>query len=409
MENPFRPSFGAVPIALAGRSFALDAFEHALEDHPGSEQRSTLISGARGTGKTVLLTEMEMIAQDQGWEVLRLHTAAASLGEELRELVLERLREVDPDAEGTRLTGAGIASIGSVRTETVDRYSGGPSTATALARLAELAGASGGGLLLSVDEVQSVDLDQLAGVTQLYQDLVRTGRPVAFIGAGIRSGIEALLAQGKTTFLRRAHRVELGAVDVGTAAEAIRLTIAGTDRSIGPEAAVVAGEISCGYPYLIQYVGAQAWENSQGAAEIALEDVRRTRDSAIRQMHMNVHGPALRGIAAGKLAYLEAMLEDEGPSSTAEIGRRLGRDHGYQSVYRRRLIEDDLIQPAGRGYVEFSLPYLRESLLLRRQEHPAPDAAPDVTVRRTRSGARQSAPSAAARTATSRTDRKKAR
>ncbi|MFC0674662.1 ATP-binding protein [Brachybacterium hainanense] len=385
MENPFRPSFGAVPVALAGRSFALDSFEHALEDHPGSEQRSTLISGARGTGKTVLLTEMEMIAQDQGWEVLRLHTAAPSLAGELRELVLERLREVDPEASDLRISGGGIASIGSVRTERVDRYAGEMTTATALARLAELAGGSGGGLLLSVDEVQSVDLDELAGVTQLYQDLVRTGRPVAFVGAGIRSGIEALLGKDKATFLRRAHRVELGTVDLGTAAETIRLTVAGTAKRIGPEAAVLAGEISCGYPYLIQYVGAQAFENSADAEEIALEDVARTRGSAIRQMHMNVHGPALRGIAPGKLAYLEAMLEDDGPSSTAEIGRRLGRDHGYQSVYRRRLIEEDLIEPAGRGYVRFSLPYLRDSLLLRRQEHPGPDSPPDVTVRRTRS------------------------
>lgn len=387
MDNPFRPSFGAVPIALAGRSFALDAFEHALEDHPGSEQRSTLISGPRGTGKTVLLTEMEMIAQDRGWEVLRLHTAAESLVEELRGLVLERLREVDPQAADVHLTGGGVSSL-SVSTERVERYPGEMTTATALARLAELAGAGDGGVLLSVDEVQSVDLDQLAGVTQLYQDLVRTGRPVAFVAAGIRSGIDALLAKDKTTFLRRAHRVDLGTVDVGTAAEAIRLTVADTDRSIGPEAAVLAGEISCGYPYLIQYVGAQAWENSGDAPEIALEDVRRTRDSAIRQMHINVHGPALRGLAAGKLAYLEAMLEDEGPSATAEITRRLGRDHGYQSVYRRRLIEDDLIQPAGRGFVAFALPYLRESLLLRRQEHPGPDAPPDVTVRRTRSGGR---------------------
>lgn len=113
----------------------------------------------------------------------------------------------------------------------------------------------------------------------------------------------------------------------------------------------------------------------------------RTRESAITQMASNVHGPALRDLAPKKLEYLQAMLADDGPSATADIEQRLGASHGYQSVYRDRLIEDELIRPAGRGSVEFALPYLRETLELR-SGGPRTPGSLDSGVRRRRTPGR---------------------
>ncbi|MWX20181.1 hypothetical protein, partial [Francisella tularensis] len=152
--------------------------------------------------------------------------------------------------------------------------------------------------------------------------------------------------------------IEVGSVDVGTAAEAIRMTIADTAKTITPEAAVLAGEISQGYPYLIQLIGSKAWQNSGDADTIEIEDVRGGRGHVIAAMVKNVPGPALRGLSARKREYLLAMLEDEGPSSVGDIAQRMGIDPRNQSTYRERLIEDELIRPAGRGFVEYALPYL---------------------------------------------------
>lgn len=44
------------------------------------------------------------------------------------------------------------------------------------------------------------------------------------------------------------------------------------------------------------------------------------------------------------------------------LAQRLGVETGYVSVYRRRLIEAGMIEPAGYGGVDFALPYLREYL-----------------------------------------------
>ena len=54
--------------------------------------------------------------------------------------------------------------------------------------------------------------------------------------------------------------------------------------------------------------------------------------------------------------------DDEDESSIADVGRRLDRDHGYVSRYRSRLIVAGVVEPSRRGYLRFTMPYMREFL-----------------------------------------------
>lgn len=370
-QNPFTPGFGHSPAILAGRSAALAEFDATLRgDLP--EQRAILISGARGIGKTVLLSEFEARAREAGWAVITLHTGSVSLLGELRAEVVSLLRARDPHAETSQLTGAGVSGFSATRA-TRDRYTAEPeSTAGLMERLAALIERPQAGLLIVLDELQSIDRAQLYELSQHMQDLMRRHAHVVFVAAGLRAGVEALLSHDRTTFLRRAHRLDLHMVDIGTAAEAIRMTVADTDMTITPEAAVAAGEVSQGYPYLIQLIGSKAWRSAQGSGSIQIEDVRASRVATIADMIRNVHGPALRGLSPRKLDYLRAMLPDADATRVSDIAARLGTDPRYQSTYRTRLIADDLIEPAGRGFVRFALPYLREAI-------EEVDAAPSPT------------------------------
>jgi Mn-dependent DtxR family transcriptional regulator len=65
-----------------------------------------------------------------------------------------------------------------------------------------------------------------------------------------------------------------------------------------------------------------------------------------------------------------AMAHDDGPSKMSDISERLTVEANYASQYRRRLIANELIETAGYGLVDFSLPYLRDYL----REHPASEA-----------------------------------
>lgn len=66
-SNPFTPTFGVVPAFMAGREDITSELLAALEEGVGNPNLTTIISGARGTGKTALLTYLSDAAQAQGW------------------------------------------------------------------------------------------------------------------------------------------------------------------------------------------------------------------------------------------------------------------------------------------------------------------------------------------------------
>ena len=68
MRNPFAPGAGQRPPELAGRDKEVDAFEIVLERVArGRPERSMVLTGLRGVGKTVLLGELRSMAMHAGW------------------------------------------------------------------------------------------------------------------------------------------------------------------------------------------------------------------------------------------------------------------------------------------------------------------------------------------------------
>jgi AAA ATPase domain len=63
--NPFRPGNGQRPLYLAGRTYEHDQFTKMVRDNTVAQ--NAILTGLRGTGKTVLLEELKPIAQAQNW------------------------------------------------------------------------------------------------------------------------------------------------------------------------------------------------------------------------------------------------------------------------------------------------------------------------------------------------------
>src|SRR3954465_14970806 len=105
MANPFHPGFGVSPPLLVGRDELLEEFEEALEDGPGAAGRATLYTGARGSGKTVMLNAVEDRARTLGWIVIS-ETATPGFVERIvRQHLPKLIDDLDPDAVRRRLTG----------------------------------------------------------------------------------------------------------------------------------------------------------------------------------------------------------------------------------------------------------------------------------------------------------------
>lgn len=65
--NPFTPVFGKVPAAMAGRENIIGDMIDAFEGNGSSPDLCSIFTGARGTGKTTLLTYLGCRAQQAGW------------------------------------------------------------------------------------------------------------------------------------------------------------------------------------------------------------------------------------------------------------------------------------------------------------------------------------------------------
>ena len=167
MNNPFRPTFGASPLVWAGRATVLTDFERAILGSAGNPDRSILISGSRGIGKTVLLTELEDIASRHGWIVLRA-SAREQIAESLiQSAIPEAINRLSPP-QRRQITGVSVAGIGSVRTE-VESHDPAPRLTTQLREL--ISHLRGTGVLITIDEVQDASPEDLTQVAVAYQDL----------------------------------------------------------------------------------------------------------------------------------------------------------------------------------------------------------------------------------------------
>ncbi|GAB3267032.1 ATP-binding protein [Alteromonas gracilis] len=371
--NPFTPSFGVTPPLLAGREDQLAAFAEGLEEGVGSPTRAVLFTGARGSGKTVMLNAVEDVARAHGWVVLSETTRPGVAAELASGSIMDLLRDLDPNSSTWRTTGAqaslpgaGVGADG----EHVDRY---PQSQigfrAALSRAADLLDerAAGTGVLLSLDEVHKSARDDLRIITQAVQHAFREGRQVAFVAAGLPSSISDVLTDDVMSFLRRAEHFDVGIVDASAVAEALRRPIENGGRRITDEALDLATSATAGYPFLIQSIGHASWAADPGSTVITIDHAQQGIDTARRRMGRLVHAPALRDLSEVDRSFLAAMAVDDGPSSMGAIAKRLGVKSNYAGQYRHRLIEAEMIYPAGHGRVDFTLPYLRDYL----REHVA--------------------------------------
>lgn len=310
-----------------------------------------------------MLNAVEDIARERGWIVI---SETASPGFAAR-ITLDQLpgllREFDPKAVSRHVRGlTAPLNIGAVQWDTVERHIVQSGMRSQLALLTDLLGERETGVLITLDEVHRQQLDELRELITTIQHLFRENRQVAFVAAGLASSVSDLLNDTVLTFLRRATRYTLGPVSDTDVERGFREPIGSAGRRVDRDALDVMVDAARGYPFMIQLIGEEAWDAAPRRTEVSRSDAEHGVERARRRIGSLVYEPALAATTRAGRAFLRAMALDDGPSSIADIRERLGVTSSYAGQYRRRLLDAELIQPAGHGFVSFSLPYLREYL-----------------------------------------------
>jgi hypothetical protein len=358
-ENPFTPSFGEIPAHLAGRRDIVESLVRALESERRRPELTSILSGARGTGKTALLSYVSQQASQRGWIVAGT-TAIPGMLEDIELRARRQAAHIVAQEGGVHVSAVGIPQLFDVEFERDERPSG--NWRSRMDDLLDQLEPLGTGLLITVDEVD-VNLDEMVQLAAVYQHFVREGRKVGLLMAGLPHAVSALLNNKSVSFLRRAQLWTLGRIDDYEVEAALFATIREAGRTVAAADVRRAAEAIGGFPYLMQLVGYRAWDVDPMSEELSTSDIDAGIDLGRREMNARVLRSTLLDLSAGDRDFLCAMLQDEGDSLTGDIEKRLGWSSAQVAQYRRRLIEAGVIGARGRGVVGFDLPFFRDYLL----------------------------------------------
>ncbi|WP_155853872.1 ATP-binding protein [Arthrobacter sp. H5] len=170
--EPLQAEASAEPPHLIGREEALDLFVEGLEDGAGAPGLLSIISGPRGIGRTALLHRAERVALEHGWAPIS-DTATPGLLERLKHGVEVHLRELGKGTSKWHITAVQVASFAVAREMT-------PASQVDLrgqmTELTTILREHGTGLLITVDEIHSVDRSEVVQLSATVQHLIPEGR-----------------------------------------------------------------------------------------------------------------------------------------------------------------------------------------------------------------------------------------
>lgn len=359
-ENPFTPTFGEAPAEFAGRATLLRSLANAYRRQQRDPFLTTLISGARGTGKTSLLTVAGETARENGWV-----TADVSAIPGMLEDIIERTADSASHliaTEGTaRITGVGIGRIINLELERPDQSAG--NWRTRMNRMLDQLAEKDVGLLITVDEV-TASLDEMITLASVYQHFVRENRKVALLMAGLPHNVSQLLQDKSVSFLRRAKQVHLGRIQDSDIETAFGKTLRKAGKDVHDEDMREALEAIAGFPYMMQLVGYHTWEIS--SSEIVKNDeLAKGVEHAVRELKNEVLEASWKTASSKDREFLAAMAQNEVPVSLVSIAEQLGVSNSYAGQYKYRLLEQGLIEEPVTGEVDFALPAFKEFVLER--------------------------------------------
>jgi hypothetical protein len=388
VRNPYAPGAGQRPPELAGRGRELDAFDVVLERVArGRPERSLVLTGLRGVGKTVLLNTLRSAAIGRLWgtgkiearpdQSLRrpmsgaLHMAIRELtphhrnpdrvDEVLGVLKAFALRSNDSNAKLRDRWAPGIdvppargrADSGDIEIDLVELFTDAASLATDV----------GTGIALFIDEMQDLGPTDVSALCAACHELSQLGAPLIVVGAGLPH-LPAVLSAAKSYSERlfryqRIDRLDRIAADLALCAPAAR-----EDVEYEPKALDLLYEKSGGYPYFVQAYGKATWDHAP-QTPVTAADVRVAAPEAEAELAVGFFGSRFERATPAEREYMRAMAQLGGDTEndmdaavpTADIAAALGRRPASLSPARDALIKKGLIYSGERGTVAFTVPH----------------------------------------------------
>ena len=383
IKNPFSPGAGSPPPELVGREGILEQARILLgrikERRP---EKSILLTGLRGVGKTVLLNEIERMAAKAGYRTVpsEAHedkSLAALLVPPLRKLLfeLDRVAGAGDKAKRALAVLKGFMSglkvkMGEIEigldidpekgaADSGDLESDLPNLFLAVAEAAEERRIP---VALLIDELQYFNQKELSALIMAMHRMQQRQLPMLLLGAGLPI-LPGLVGESKSYAERLFSFPDIGALSQTDAIKALHDPTKAAGVDFDADALQEVFRLTQGYPYFLQEWGYQAW-NRAAASPITFQVVRDATPTVIQRLDANFFRVRFDRLTPGEKRFLRAMAGlGAGAQRTGDIADALKVTVNALGPVRSKLIKKGMIYSPAHGDMAFTVPLFDQFML----------------------------------------------
>ncbi len=383
IKNPFSPGAGSPPPELVGREGILEQARVLLgRVKEGRPEKSLLLTGLRGVGKTVLLNEVERLAAKTGYRTVQLEAhedkaLAALLVPPLRKLLFELDRVAGAGDKAKRglavlkgfMNGVKL-KMGDIEVgldiepekgaaDSGDLESDLPNLFMAVAEAAEERRTP---VALLIDELQYFSAQELSALIMAMHKMQQRQLPVVLLGAGLPI-LPRLAGESKSYAERLFSFPDIGALSEPDANKALQDPTKAVGVEFEGAALKEIFRLTQGYPYFIQEWGYQSWNRAAGPP-ITLAVVKAATATVIERLDANFFRVRFDRLTPGEKRFLRAMAGlGAGAHRSADIAEALGVNINSLGPGRAKLIQKGMIYSPTHGDLAFTVPLFDEFML----------------------------------------------
>lgn len=383
IKNPFSPGAGSPPPELVGREPVLEQARILLgRTLAGRSEKSLLLTGLRGVGKTVLLNEIQRLASAAGYRTIEVEAHEEKrlgplLAPNLRRLLydLDRLAGAGDKVKrglavlrsfisGIKLTDGdvdigldiepeiGVADSGDLEIDLPNLF----------VAVAEAAAERNSAVALLIDEVQYFNQKELGALIMAMHKVQQRQLPLVLVGAGLPI-LPGLAGESKSYAERLFSFPPIGALAEADAWRALQDPAQAAGVSFETAALEEIFRMTQGYPYFLQEWGYQAW-NLAVASPIGFGVVKGATSNVVRRLDENFFRVRFDRLTPSEKKFLRAMAE-LGPEAhrTGDIAAALSVQVSSLGPVRAKLIRKGMIYSPAHGEMAFTVPLFDEFML----------------------------------------------
>lgn len=331
--------FGKQPVQNIPRLVEMNEVLDSFLNEPANQQ-IYMITGIRGCGKTVFMTEVAgELKKRKEWEVLELSTSQNLLASMAEALTREnRFTQFLKRGIGVSITGFGVQ---------LDSSKNSPSPLIAIKETLDALRNHKKKLLICIDEV--ISNDYMKEFASIFQILIREDYPIYLLMTGLFDNINDLRNEKNLTFLYRAPEIRMKALNIKTVADNYQKIFQITDKQASEMA-----KLTRGYSFAFQVLGYFTYRH-EGNYNDAISEFRQYLEDYVYEKIWSELSNMDR-----KFMFAVACSES---GKAKEIKDKLGWENNKYTPYRNRLIKKMLINGDEYGYIKITLPLFEEYIM----------------------------------------------